>query len=833
MKFFTTVLRWLLGFAAFCHAMFAFFAIFSPDQLAMLTGIGLIAFSYIWVAHAGMLMFLIAMLSVPALYHPTKFRVYVWILSFGTLLEGIFWYRASHDTNGAVFAPIATFWLVVGTAEVLIVLLLAERKVRLSFHNFVEVLDECCEAADEKNSFLRLFGIVVIAQVVLSLFPIYAHLYDPGRLSFPIGKGVLFHSDVWLRLSGIEMLVLMALLVPTGFIPTRFWSYCWLTILTAVIPAICWTYVARQPLHRGFILYALVNFFFAVAMFVPFQIGAPKEKKFSPDNYQRFLSFASDRLALHGQPVWLRSIALCLFFAAVIVTGTLWYYFIRRVPDLDYGSDELQLKYGAIGLSLETRVPVYLFEALPEVFPELIPPQGGTVGSPMARFAKGVGAFVVNEDGVETPVGFSQREIGFKTVEPNCGLCHVSQIYLTKDDYDHQRNARIVYGAPNVSLDIQAYQWFLYKAATSPKFNTPTLMAAIEKKHHLGWLDWLFYRVAIIPASRNLLLQLRDDYTWQYAHNRAVQGRGRTDTFNTTKLGIMRLKDDGTTGTTDLPQVWQLGRRHYKKMYLHWDGNNPSIPERNYTAAMAVGASPDSVLPDAFDRLIRYFWTLRPAPYPLTINVALAAQGKTIFIQYCADCHAWSGNKIGQTTGSVETDENRAITFTTAHCNEFKKISYPPFTFPNYRKHRLPQYVNVPLDGLWTRAPYLHHGAVPTLRDLLKKAKDRPIAFYRGYNVFDDKNVGFVSDIHDADAQKYGTLYDTTLPGNCNSGHEFGTDLPDREKDALIEYLKTDDPLISGSDIPIPPIDLTVTEPLQPCEQQEPFVASCNSKSRQ
>ena len=37
-------------------------------------------------------------------------------------------------------------------------------------------------------------------------------------------------------------------------------------------------------------------------------------------------------------------------------------------------------------------------------------------------------------------------------------------------------------------------------------------------------------------------------------------------------------------------------------------------------------------------------------------------------------------------------------------------------------------------------------------------------------------------------------LFDTTLPGNGNSGHEgpaYGTDLPAADKDALVEYLKT------------------------------------------
>jgi len=37
--------------------------------------------------------------------------------------------------------------------------------------------------------------------------------------------------------------------------------------------------------------------------------------------------------------------------------------------------------------------------------------------------------------------------------------------------------------------------------------------------------------------------------------------------------------------------------------FKHWDGNNNKIHERNYAAAMAVGATPESVLPPSFNRV--------------------------------------------------------------------------------------------------------------------------------------------------------------------------------------------------------------------------------------
>ena len=35
------------------------------------------------------------------------------------------------------------------------------------------------------------------------------------------------------------------------------------------------------------------------------------------------------------------------------------------------------------------------------------------------------------------------------------------------------------------------------------------------------------------------------------------------------------------------------------------------------------------------------------------------------------------------------------------------------------------------------------------------------------------------------------SILDTRLPGNSNAGHEFGTDLSNADRAALIEYLKT------------------------------------------
>jgi mono/diheme cytochrome c family protein len=98
---------------------------------------------------------------------------------------------------------------------------------------------------------------------------------------------------------------------------------------------------------------------------------------------------------------------------------------------------------------------------------------------------------------------------------------------------------------------------------------------------------------------------------------------------------------------------------------------------------------------------------------------------------------------------------------------------------PEYYKAR-------PLSGIWASAPYLHNGSVPTLAQLLEPAPQRAAKFWVGGREFDPVAVG-----NESGEGPGRSLLDTALPGNSNTGHEFGTTLPEAEKRALLEYLKS------------------------------------------
>jgi hypothetical protein len=144
---------------------------------------------------------------------------------------------------------------------------------------------------------------------------------------------------------------------------------------------------------------------------------------------------------------------------------------------------------------------------------------------------------------------------------------------------------------------------------------------------------------------------------------------------------------------------------------------------------------------------------------------------------------------VGRTTDidDIGTDRHRYEVFNQELADKFNSIGVGyTWKFKGYR--RSPGYQNVLLDGVWARGPFLHNGSVPNLRDLLEVPESRTKVFYRGYDVYDPERVGFTT--AGPDAERFGFKYETSLPGNSNSGHLFGTDLSPDDKNALVEYLK-------------------------------------------
>ena len=92
-------------------------------------------------------------------------------------------------------------------------------------------------------------------------------------------------------------------------------------------------------------------------------------------------------------------------------------------------------------------------------------------------------------------------------------------------------------------------------------------------------------------------------------------------------------------------------------------------------------------------------------------------------------------------------------------------------------------YKGRPLNGIWATAPFLHNGSVPNLYELLlpsscKEGKIpgktcRSTTFTIGNRELDPVNVGFIQkdDLNNRDPGLF--VFDTSLPGNSNKGHEY------------------------------------------------------------
>jgi Cytochrome C oxidase, cbb3-type, subunit III len=338
-------------------------------------------------------------------------------------------------------------------------------------------------------------------------------------------------------------------------------------------------------------------------------------------------------------------------------------------------------------------------------------------------------------------------------------------------------------------MDLQAYARFLSACAKDPRFNADTLIAAMKKYPDFAFFDSLVYKLLVIGRTRDAIIERDAQTAW--FDKRPPQGPGRVDTFNPYKAMFRQQTNfdaDDTVGTADLPSLWN--QRIREGMWLHWDGNNNSVDERNKSAAIGAGATPDSLDLEALDRVAEWIRDLKPPPFPpQRVNAALASAGKPLYQQHCATCHEVGQPGVGQVTdiGEIGTDPERLRSFTPELVTQMNTIGTGrPWRFSHFRKTN--GYAGMPLDGIWLRAPYLHNGSVPTLRALLF-LDERPAKFYRAYDVYDWRAGGFTS--NGPDAEKQGVEFDTTLRGNGNGGHNYGRDLSVQEREALVEFLKT------------------------------------------
>jgi mono/diheme cytochrome c family protein len=541
-------------------------------------------------------------------------------------------------------------------------------------------------------------------------------------------------------------------------------------------------------------------------------------------------------------------VVLGVALVLVAVSGLYLLWRLNRDEPVEYADAAEHFKYGSTGGERLSGIPYWIWVALPELCPEHLP--DGWRG----RGYQSVG--MIYEPGTDPrfdlPVGVSRRNVqGLDRVYLNCSVCHASTVRDAPG-----AEPRLVLGMPAHRFDLGAFGRFLMDCATDEKFTPDRILLEIgrleeeragaepradgrPRPEEQDLLNRLILRYLGVYLMREQLLLFRDRLDFL---DSASWGPGRVDTFNAPKALLNFPMDEvppcregepcELIGTADFPSIWL--QRPREGMWLHWDGNNDSVRERNLSASFGTGAFPPTLAVDNVDRVQEWLWNLEPPPYPYDIDRELAARGEPLYRRYCAECHGRDGRdfangKVGRVVriDEIGTDRHRLDSYTPelARAQNLLYAGYPlegetyPARFQHFRKTF--GYANQPLDGIWLRAPYLHNGSVPTLADLLEPSRPcppesgaengseetdgspltsepeagggRPCTFYRGNDVYDPERVGFVSDVPQAEGRDF-FLFDTRLPGNGNHGHEgprYGTELSPEAKIALLEHLKT------------------------------------------
>jgi hypothetical protein len=498
---------------------------------------------------------------------------------------------------------------------------------------------------------------------------------------------------------------------------------------------------------------------------------------------------------------WWLSLAVILMLLLMLIgliAAVLGIYFairLQRNSAVTYPDIVTHFEHGSIGADEGSGLPYWVWQALPRLFPKEF---DGRLDYRAFGLLYRTGPDGKQED---LPIGISKRDYqGVDLVWFNCAVCHVGTWRATEGGERH-----MVAGMPSNNFDIYRFIRFVLEAGVDERLAAPTLIPAMEQAGaKFNVIERLVWQYNVIPRVREGFIQRRSRLA-PFMADQKPWGPGRVDTFNPYKLVQMQMMAAALTpaethGASDFPAIFNQKPR--TDMELHWDGNNKSLDERNLSAALGAGVTVESTDHAAIKRVADWLQDLKAPPSPHKPDAAAVARGLPIYMRDCAPCHGYQdkdnyvfkGERLGKVTpnANLGVDPGRLDSYTEAFRERQINELYAgtPYQFRYFTKTN--GYANMPLDGLWLRGPYLHNGSVPTLRDLLNNPDERPKAYVRDSDVIDTRNGGYVSPPCDPkNPPPKGHCYDTSLPGNGNGGHVYGTALSAAEKDDLVAYLLT------------------------------------------
>ena len=252
----------------------------------------------------------------------------------------------------------------------------------------------------------------------------------------------------------------------------------------------------------------------------------------------------------------------------------------------------------------------------------------------------------------------------------------------------------------------------------------------------------------------------------------------------------------------DAPPWWHYARR--KSLYA--DGFAPQGHRMLMQFLLVKENGPEKFREweDEFREIESWIKSLKPPPWPGSIDRDLAATGAHVFADHCGSCHGTPGPRGDYpdrivAIEEVGTDPVRLESLTAKERGQLNASWFGHYgdDAAGMADRESPAgYVAAPLDGIWASAPYFHNGSVPTLWHLLHPDK-RPVVWRRTPTGYDDDRVGL--EVEELSEMPPGRLlpsvrrahFDTQKPGKSAAGHDFPDQLTEDEKTAVLEYLKT------------------------------------------
>lgn len=444
----------------------------------------------------------------------------------------------------------------------------------------------------------------------------------------------------------------------------------------------------------------------------------------------------------------------------------------------------------------------------------------------LSRFGFLVGSTPVNlPNGViagtqaKTPLGITHGTLNPLPGAPvavanlGCAACHSGVVYQA-DGRPHPQKAWL--GAPNTSLNLEAYVSRLTEAsrfaAKDPALWVSTAQTLFPE---MGWRERWTLRWLVVPLANRRLSAIGEGAALPFPNGHPGATNGVAALKTRFELPLM----DGGAGDAGFVSIPELGGRLWRSSLLA-DGSYapqgqprwmPILTRVDVTArrdALAgittffsvpsMGVDPEDALDYVPGVESVFAWLdemYQPQPFPAEIDLKKAQKGAALYARHCASCHGTYADRSNgpelisfpNWAGDVGTDPLRAQAFTPELAEKVNASAFGD----RILAEATGVYAAQPLTGLWSSAPYLHNGSIPSILTLLTPDA-RPERFDIGGHTLDFETLGIKPRVPTEGEPTFGNPLeiDTTRPGMGNAGHDYGGTLSPTEKQALIEFLK-------------------------------------------